>query len=75
MSAGDSAVGAESRTTANDAFRYIGSGAFTGSADELRYETGPGGTRLLGDVNGDGVADFEIVLQNTPPPAATDFFF
>lgn len=46
----------------DDAFTYIGSGVFTGVAGQLRAEVS-GSTQLLsGDVDGDGAADFLIVV-------------
>ena len=46
----------------DDSFTFIGSGAFTGVAGQLRAEVS-GSTQLLsGDVDGDGVADFLIVV-------------
>ena len=43
---------------ANPGWNYIGSGAFTGAAAELRFAGG----HLLGDVDGDGKADLRIHL-------------
>jgi hypothetical protein len=40
------------------AFAYIGSASFSDVAGQLRFSAGI----LSGDVNGDGVADFEIQL-------------
>jgi Ca2+-binding RTX toxin-like protein len=59
----------------NQAFTWIGSDAFTGSAGELRaYASGPVWL-VEGDVNGDGVADLVIALtlQGPPPLGAGDF--
>ena len=42
------------------AFTWLGSGAFTNVAGQLRYESG----LLQGDINGDGIADLVIVLSN-----------
>ncbi len=44
----------------NPGWNYIGNGAFTGAAAELRFQHG----WLLGDVNGDGKADLNIHLLN-----------
>ena len=69
---------------ANDAFVFLGSGAFTGRAGQLRFGDredlgdidGDGDvdffTLLSGDVNGDGVADFGIRLLNTASLSASD---
>ena len=58
---------------ADDAFTFIGSGAFSNKAGELRYTSTSAGTVLAGDTNGDGVADFEILLLNKMIPTSADF--
>jgi hypothetical protein len=68
-----SGIDAISGTATNDAFTFIGTGAFTKKAGELRYSTSSSGTTIAGDVNGDGLADFEIVLTNKAAPVAIDF--
>ena len=68
-----SGIDARSGTTGNDAFAFIGAGAFTGVAGQLRYVAGANSTEVLGDVNGDGVADFSILLANKATPVASDF--
>ena len=50
---------------ADNAFAFIGSGAFTGVAGQLRYEYVSGSTAVQGDMNGDGIADFWIMLDGT----------
>lgn len=63
-----STLDAKAGTRKNDAFQFIGESAFTGAAGTLRYEridlpgTADDYLRILGDVNGDRVADFEIIL-------------
>ncbi len=65
------AIDADTDGTAGDqAFRYIGSAAFSGVDGQLRYANGI----LSGDLNGDKVADFQIALSNVRALAATDFF-
>lgn len=54
------AIDANVRTAANDAFTLIGSEAFSKVAGELRYQQSAGDTFVLGDLNGDGKADFSI---------------
>jgi len=44
----------------NQAFSYIGGHSFHGTAGELRYAGGI----VMGDTNGDGLADFEIQISN-----------
>jgi Ca2+-binding RTX toxin-like protein len=64
-----SAIDANSKTTKDDAFSFIGTGAFSGKAGELRYD---GAGHLLGDVNGDGIADFSLALTVTGTLDGTD---
>ena len=69
---------------ADNAFSFIGTNAFSGTAGELRYDylgvwdEGPrAGTtyHVSGDVDGDGMADFiiEISQLGTTPPSLGDF--
>jgi serralysin len=53
---------------ANNAFAFIGGGAFSKKAGELRYADG----LLQGDTNGDGIADFAVVLTGAPGLTAAD---
>ena len=59
-------------TAANEAFALIGSAAFSGTAGELRWESGTGLVHVFGDVDGDRNADLLIVLR-TDAIAAADF--
>ncbi|KAA9013035.1 hypothetical protein F4U94_17195 [Sphingobium limneticum] len=70
---GLSLIDANSNTAANDAFKFIGSNAFTKAAGQLRYDVVDGDAHVYGDVNGDGVADFAIVLQDVDTLRASDF--
>jgi Ca2+-binding RTX toxin-like protein len=65
-------IDAVAATAGNDAFTFIGSNAFSGHAGELRVEMQNGRALILGDVNGDGVADLSIVAV-TPAIQASDF--
>jgi VCBS repeat-containing protein len=56
-----SAIDANTLLAGDQTFSFIGSGAFTGAAGQLRYAGGV----LSGDVNGNGTADFEIGIQFT----------
>ena len=56
----------------DDAFTLI-AGNFTGVAGELRTVTQAAQTRILGDVNGDAVADFEVLLTTSLTLNGTDF--
>jgi hypothetical protein len=68
-------IDADTLAAGNQAFSWIGSNAFTGSAGQLRaYEQG--GTWFVeGDTNGDGAADLVIALtlQGPTPLSASDF--
>jgi Ca2+-binding RTX toxin-like protein len=65
-----SAIDANTVTTGDQAFSFIGSAAFT-AAGQLRYDAV---THLLyGDVNGDNVADFSIGLTGVASVVAGDF--
>jgi serralysin len=62
----------------NQAFAFIEDSDFTGVAGQLRYadDLVAGGLVVQGDVNGDGVADFEIAVMGVSslsPLVASDF--
>lgn len=59
-----SRIDASTKTAGNQAFSFIGTGAFTGKATELRYEKTSSNTFIQGDINGDGKADFAIHLDD-----------
>ena len=69
-------IDANSGTAANDAFAFIGSSAFTGTAGELRATSVLDVWTVEGDTNGDGVADFKVVVNvsDAHPITAADFF-
>jgi hypothetical protein len=48
----------------NQAFTFIGTAAFTHTAGELRVKPSGNNAIVMGDVNGDALADFEIELLN-----------
>ena len=52
-------------------FSFIGAGAFSGLADEVRFSGGV----VQADSNRDGVADFAVVLTGVVAVAASDFVF
>lgn len=61
-------------STKNDAFTFLGDGAFTKHAGELHTTLSADGAWILsGDVNGDGVADFSINL-GTAHVTSSDIF-
>jgi Ca2+-binding RTX toxin-like protein len=59
---GLSLIDADANTPRNDAFRFIGTAAFSGRAGELRAVHGADGMVVTADVNADGVADLTITL-------------
>ena len=48
--------------------------AFTNVAGELRYDVTGGNAHIFADLDGNGVADMEIVVNNVTTLAGTDFF-
>lgn len=68
-----SRVDANATNSASDAFVFIGTAAFAGSAGQLRYEIVGGNTRVMGDINGDGNADFLIRVDGSLALLAADF--
>jgi len=59
--------------TRNEVFTFLGQGAFDKVAGELRYDVVNGSAYVYGDLNGDGVADFAIVLKGVTSLSAADF--
>ncbi len=57
----------------DDAFSFIGSGAFTNVAGQLRAVVSGGQTLVSGDINGDGVADFLIRVDGVLTLGTGDF--
>jgi Ca2+-binding RTX toxin-like protein len=69
-----SAIDANTGAAGNQAFIFIGSGLYTGVAGQLRTAvTSPGITTIAGDLNGDGLSDFQIQLNGTTALVASDF--
>ncbi len=68
-----SAIDANTSVAGNQAFSFIGAGAYTNVAGQLRYSSSGGVTTVAGDVNGDGVSDFHIQLTGTIGLVAVDF--
>jgi Ca2+-binding RTX toxin-like protein len=56
----------------DDAFNFVGSGAFQNAGD-LRFAVKGANTLVAGDVDGDGAADFTIVLSGVVALQAGDF--
>ena len=69
-----SPIDANTRTPdVDDAFTFIGTAAFHGVAGELRYTASGANTLVLGDVNGDGQADFALLLLGAISLTKSDF--
>jgi Ca2+-binding RTX toxin-like protein len=65
-----SAIDANANIGGNQVFTWLGTGAFTSVAAQLRFDAVTGD--LLGDVNGDGVADFAVRLAGVAMLVAGD---
>ena len=57
----------------DQAFSFIGTNGFSGTAGELRFEVAGILTTVQGDVNGDSMADLQIVLFDPTALSAGDF--
>jgi Ca2+-binding RTX toxin-like protein len=68
-----SAVDANTLVAGNQAFSFIGTGLYTGVAGQLRYAFNGPDTTIAGDLNGDKVTDFHIVLTGAIALVAADF--
>jgi Ca2+-binding RTX toxin-like protein len=68
-----SAWDANRNLAGNQAFTWIGSAAFSGTAGELRAYFDGVDTRVQADRNGDSVADFEILFDGAVTLAGSDF--
>ncbi|WP_157196585.1 calcium-binding protein, partial [Methylobacterium sp. 88A] len=58
------AIDANSKVSGDQSFSFIGTGAFTKEAGQLHTIQSGGATIVEGDVDGNGKADFQIVLRN-----------
>ncbi|TXN24098.1 SwmB domain-containing protein, partial [Methylobacterium sp. WL9] len=72
-----SAIDANTNAPGTQGFSFIGTGAFTGQAGQLRYQKGTGaqgGSLIVGaDLNGDSVADFQLQAGGSPSLTASNF--
>lgn len=68
-----SMIDAKSATDADDGFKFIGTNAFSKQAGELRYSVSNGDSYVSGDTNGDGIADFTIIVKNMAALQVSDF--
>jgi hypothetical protein len=67
------AIDANAGAAGNQAFSFIGAGAFTHTAGELQAKAAGVNTLISGDVDGNGRADFQILLSGSVALQATDF--
>ncbi len=70
---GLSQIDANTTTSGNQAFSFVSSSAFSNVAGELRQSASGANTLIQGDVNGDGAADFSILLKGTYSLGSGDF--
>jgi hypothetical protein len=68
-----SAIDANSGTSTNDAFLFLGTGGFTGHAGEIRYDHVGNDVIVYADVNGDGIPDLQVHLQNLAAISNSNF--
>lgn len=68
-----SGIDANTNAAGNQAFAFIASGSFTGVAGQLRYQQTGANTFVMGDVNGDGIADFVIQVSGLVNFGSGDF--
>jgi Ca2+-binding RTX toxin-like protein len=67
------AIDANAGLAGDQAFTFIGNGAFTHQAGELRAVFTATKTVITGDVDGNGTADFQILLNGQVTLQETDF--
>jgi Ca2+-binding RTX toxin-like protein len=58
-----SAIDANTTVGANDPFAFVGTAAFSHTAGELRYDSAGSDWVVQGDTDGDGAADFEVLVR------------
>ena len=68
-----SLIDAKASTAADDPFSFIGKAAFHHVTGELRYSLSGTTATVSGDVNGDGIADFAFIANNTTTLSSMDF--
>ncbi len=67
------AIDANTQVAGDQKFAFIGTTAFSKVAGELRFENSNGVTSVMGDMNGDGLADFTLVLPGAGTLMSSDF--
>ena len=68
-----SAIDANTIAAGDQSFAFIGNQVFHGVTGELHYIANTTGITVQGDVTGDGIADFAILVDGVASLAATDF--
>lgn len=68
-----SLIDADAGAAGNQAFAFIGSAAFSGTAGQLRFAAAGTDTRVEADLDGDGTADLTIVLTGAHTLDVGDF--
>ncbi|MGK9165140.1 hypothetical protein KXR53_02525 [Inquilinus limosus] len=68
-----SCIDADLTTAGNQAFVFLGTAAFSGTAGELRYEVVGNDLLLSADADGDQVADFAVKLPGLEGLVEDDF--
>ncbi|MCE6951340.1 M10 family metallopeptidase C-terminal domain-containing protein [Cereibacter sphaeroides] len=68
-----SGIDANVHLAGNQAFRFIGAASFTEVAGQLRCVARNGGRLIEGDIDGDGVAELQIFLEDAVTVRAGDF--
>ncbi|BBK39177.1 hypothetical protein STAQ_42550 [Allostella sp. ATCC 35155] len=68
-----SAIDADTRSSGNQAFTFIGTAAFNGGAGQLRYVVSGGNLVIQADTNRDRTADLEIQVNGVTKVDALDF--
>ena len=68
-----SAIDANAGVSGNQAFSFISAAAFSGAAGELRAVAAGANTLVSGDIDGNAVADFSILVRGTISFAGGDF--
>ena len=68
-----SGLDANAEVAGDQAFTFVGTAAFSGTAGELRFEVIRGETVLMGDTDGDKIADGFVRLDDHPTLVVGDF--
>lgn len=67
------AIDALTGSDGDQAFAFLGAAAFTGAGGEIRTTLSDGNTLVEGDLDGDRVADFQLLVLGREDLQATDF--